>query len=308
MTGVPDREGSSGPFGRPSPAHAPERSAPSAFMRSVTSPGPVRAAELRPPAAGLDPRRSLEAWIDAHQTLRRLLAAGRPVLFTDDAVGEREEESLRHITANLGPAVDLSGVAPFLTCKHPLDYCLLFARRAASYGLGAVTVTGGDASVPPPRCLPRSRDLRARVRETTPGLALGTWANPFRDAAEQVGFLVDDGAEADYFLTQVVSHHDMGALDRFLDEAERRSLALPGLFGVFYYRSARPATLERLARFLPVPARALTREMEEEGATPDEVCARTIRALRERGVEKVYVSNLGFRGAEVRLRAVEALL
>ena len=29
-----------------------------------------------------------------------------------------------------------------------------------------------------------------------------------------------------------------------------------------------------------------------EGATPDEICARTIRALRAAGVKHVYVSNL----------------
>ena len=31
---------------------------------------------------------------------------------------------------------------------------------------------------------------------------------------------------------------------------------MPGIFGVFYYRSANPKTLEMLKQFLPVPAEA----------------------------------------------------
>ncbi len=249
----------------------------------------------------------MEAWIDAHHAMRRLLRDGRFVLFTDDAVGAREEESLEHLTANLGAETDLSGVLPFLTCKHPLEYCLLFARRAASHGFGAITVTGGDASVGLPRCLPRSRDLRQRIRATESPLPLGAWVNPFRDPTEQLDFLEEAEDRADYFLTQVVSHHDLADVDAFLEGASRRGLEVPGLFGVFYYRSANPRTLQRLADFLPVPAKEVTAEFES-GVTPDEVCARTIRALRERGVEKVYVSNLGFGDAALRLRRIEALL
>jgi hypothetical protein len=142
--------------------------------------------------------------------------------------------------------VDLSRVVPFLTCKHTLEYCLLFARRAASLGIGAITVTGGDATVATPRCVPRSRDLRALVRAQVPGLSLGAWVNPYKDPVEQVALLMDPRHEADYFLTQVVSHHGMGAVDGFLEEAARRGLAMPGLFGVFHYRSGNRNTLERL--------------------------------------------------------------
>ena len=56
---------------------------------------------------------------------------------------------------------------------------------------------------------------------------------------------------------------------------------MPGIFGVFYYRSANPKTLETLKQFLPVPAEGLTAEFAE-GATPETICARTIRALRAR--------------------------
>jgi len=267
----------------------------------------MRVVELRPPPTGLAGGRSVDAWIDLNRGVRALLKAGRFVLFTDDAVGDREEESLQHLTSNLGPERDLSQIIPFLTCKHPRDYCTLFARRAISHGVEAITVTGGDPGAGPPRCVPRSRDLRAIVREQEPSLALGAWVNPYRDAAEQVGLLMESGHEADYYLTQVVSHHDLGPLDRFRNEAERRGLSVPGLVGVFYYRSANRRTLARLGEFIPVPGEALVGEFED-GATAEVVCARTMRALEEMGVDKVYVSNLTPLSAQRRLEEIEALL
>lgn len=278
----------------------------SAFLEALRAPGPLLAAELRPPPAHLPREALVELWIDAHHGVSRLLRDGRFVLFTDDAVGDREEESLAHLTANLGQEADLSRIIPFLTCKHALEYCLLFARRGASRGLGAVTVTGGDTRLGPPRCLPRARDLRERVRAHAPGLPLGAWANPFRDPVEQVEFLIQDEEHADYFLTQVVSHHDLAPVDRFLNEASRRGLKLPGVFGVFQYRSANSRTLERLSAFLPVPSEGLTREFQGEGLRPLEVTARTVEALRVRGIEKLYVSNLTVSEAAHGLRALDA--
>ncbi|MEX1257647.1 MAG: hypothetical protein WEG36_08520 [Gemmatimonadota bacterium] len=276
-------------------------------MEALRAPGPLRAVELRPPRVGLIGGRSVDAWIDLNQAMRALLRAGRFVLFTDDAVGDPEEESLQHLTSNLGAGHDLSRVVPFLTCKHSLEYCLLFARRAASHRLGALTVTGGDRSVGPARCVPHSRDLRRLIREQVPDLALGAWVNPFRDPGEQVDLLLDPDFYADYVLTQVVSHHEIEPLERFLATAAERGVTLPILVGVFYYRSGRPRTLERLGKFIPVPADAL-REEFERGATPEAVCARSLEALRERGIEKIYLSNLEPRKAEERLRRIEALL
>jgi hypothetical protein len=277
------------------------------FLEALRGEEPVRAVELRPPPAALGMEDSLEAWIDLRHSVGRLLRDHRFVLFTDDAVGTREEESLRHLVDNLGPGADLSGVVPFLTLRHSLEYCTLFARRARGHGMGGLTVTGGDDASGVPRCLPRSRDLRTRLRHGVPGLPLGVWTNPLGDPERQVGWLAHEAAEADYYLTQVVSHHQVDALDAFLEEMERRGPPIPGLFGVFYYRSANPRTLERLGDFLPVPAEALTREFGA-GASPEEVCARTLRALRERGVEKVYLSNLELRGAPRVLARIEALI
>ena len=63
------------------------------------------------------------------------------------------------------------------------------------------------------------------------------------------------------------------------------------MFGVFYYRSANTRTLETLREFLPVPVDELRDEFAA-GATPDSVCARSIRELTASGVRHFYVSNL----------------
>ena len=80
-------------------------------------------------------------------------------------------------------------------------------------------------------------------------------------------------------------------MSRFLRAIERRGLQVPGLFGVFFYRSAKPRTLEALKGFLPVPIEGLTREFAA-GDTPEEICARTIRTLMDMGARHFYISNL----------------
>lgn len=272
------------------------------LIERLRSPGPLVTVELRPPPSDLDAGDSMDRWIDLHHSIRRLTRDGRFVFLTDNAVGAAEEENLAHLGANLGDAADLRRVVPFLTCKHTLDYCLMYAARAQSEGFESLTVLGGDRSVGPPRCVDHAYELRALIADRAPGLTLGGWANPHRDAAEQVGFLETD-FHGEFYLTQVVSHHSVGRVEAFLAEARRRGLDLPGVFGVFYYRSANPRTLETLSDFFPVPAEELTREFEA-GATADEICARSVRALREVGAEKVYVSNLGSRRAAERLARV----
>ena len=277
------------------------------FLGSLTGPGRLWTVELRPPRIDLAGEAPVDVWIELNRAVRSLLRNERFVLFTDSAVGAREEESLQHLTSNLGQDADLSRVVPFLTCKHTLDYCLLFARRAASHGLGAITVTGGDEDVGAPRCVPRSRDLRRLIRERLPQLPLGTWVNPYKDSTEQVELLMDPDHCADYFLTQVVSHHRLEPLDQFLEEAARRGLQLPGLVGVFFYRSASVETLTRLGEFIPVPREGLLAEFSA-GASAEAVCARTLRALADRGVEKSYISNLDPRLAARQLETIERML
>ena len=274
------------------------------LLDALKRPGRLRTVELRPPRVDLSEEGSVDVWIDLNRAVGSLLREGRFILFTDDAVGSREEESLQHLSSNLGQNADLSQVVPFLTCKHSLDYCLLFAQRAASLGVAAITVTGGDATVGPPRCVPRSRDLRKLIHERLPDLLLGGWVNPFRDPVEQVDLLLDPAHHADYYLTQVVSHHRVEPIDGFLEESARRGLRIPGFAGVFFYRSALAKTLARLRDFIPVPEDELIAEFDA-GASAETVCARTLTALAERGIEKVYISNLNPRTAGQQLEAIE---
>lgn len=238
----------------------------------------------------------MDVWIDMHHSLQRLARADAFVLLTDDAVGSAEEESLAHLAANMGEGAGFHGVVPFLTCKHSLDYCRLFARRAASLGIAGLAVVGGDQSVGPPRCVRHGQDLRRLIREDQPELALAGWANPHREPERQAQFVGAPEFAADFVLTQVVSHHSLDRVERFRRELARLDVELPVVWGVFLYRSANPRTLERLGRFFPVPAAEIVREFRE-GARPEDICARSIRALREAGVDKVYVSNLGSRDA-----------
>lgn len=251
----------------------------------------VIAAELRPPRTELDTTGGMDAWIDTYHSVRRLTRGETFVFLTDSAVGQQEEDSLRHLNANLGTQAPRDRVVPFLTAKHTLAHCLGYADRARELGFEALVVLGGDRHVGAPRCVEHSWELRAQIRTRQPDLLLGGWANPARNPVAQVEYLLAPNATADFYLTQIVSHHDPAPVASFLDEGYRRGLTLPGVFGVFYYRSANPRTLATLGKFLDIPAEALTREFEA-GATAEEVCARTIRTLLELGARHFYVSNL----------------
>ena len=82
---------------------------------------------------------------------------------------------------------------------------------------------------------------------------------------------------------------------------------MPGLFGVFYYRSAKPSTLKTLSQFLPVPVDALQAEFAA-GGTPESVCARSIRELTAAGARHFYVSNLPIGRAAATLQRILALV
>jgi len=252
---------------------------------------PLVSVELRPPRAELGIAAGIDAWIDTYHAVRGFVRAGTFVFLTDSAVGEREEHNLRHLVINLGTDVPRSHVVPFLTSKHTLEFCLAYAERAWNEGFTSLVVLGGDKNVGPPRCVEHAWQLREAIRRHVPELTLGGWANPHADAARQLDFLSASDFGAEFFLTQVISHHDKPKLDGFVNELGRRKPDLPGIFGVFYYRSANPKTLTTLKNFLPVPVEGLVEEFGS-GASPEEVCARTICALRAAGARNFYVSNL----------------
>ena len=267
----------------------------------------VIAAELRPPRAELETGASMDAWIDTYHAVRGLTRKGTFVFLTDSAVGLKEEDNLRHLVINLGTDVPRSRVVPFLTCKHTAEFCLSYADRAKQHGFEALVVLGGDKHVGPPRCVEHAWQLREMIRLRDGHLGLGGWANPHSTPAAQVQHLLDDRVTAEFYLTQIVSHHSRAAVDAFLAEADRRKLELPGMFGIFYYRSANVRTLETLRQFLPVPVEELRREFAE-GATPDAICARSIRELTASGVRHFYVSNLPVSRAASTLERILALV
>ena len=277
------------------------------LLDALAQPGPLVSVELRPPRSTDDPQEGMSSWIDLHHSLGRLTRDGLFVFLTDNAVGAEEEENLAHVGANVGEHVDLRRIVPILTAKHTLDYCVMFADRAVSQGFEALTVLGGDTSVGRTRCVPHGRDLREIIRARVPRAALGGWANPHRGGDEQATYLTAADAHNDFALTQVVSHHAVPQVESFLEALHRSGAEVPVMFGVFFYRSANPDTLRTLGRFFPVPAEPLTKEFDS-GATALEICARSIRALRSAGAEKIYVSNLGNRGAGLRLNSILELV
>lgn len=249
------------------------------------------AVELRPPRAELAAAEGMDAWIDTYHAIRSLTRHDVRVMVTDSAVGAQEENNLRHLVANLGDAVGRHQIIPFLTTKHSLEFCLAYADQAVHNGFPSLVVLGGDKHVGRPRVLEHAWQLRKVIRQRHPDLELGGWANPIADPVRQVEFLLAPDASADFYLTQIVSHHQADRVGAFLDAARANGLNLPGVFGVFYYRSANPKTLEMLNEFLPVPVKELQQEFAS-GATPVDVCARTIRFLIDAGARHFYVSNL----------------
>ena len=251
----------------------------------------VVAVELRPPRAELEAAEGMDAWIDTYHAIRSLTRHDVRVMVTDSAVGAQEENNLRHLVANLGDAVGRHKVIPFLTTKHSLEFCLAYADQAVHNGFPSLVVLGGDKHVGRARSLEHAWQLRKLIRERHPSLELGGWANPIADPLRQVDFLLRPDVYADLYLTQIVSHHQADQVGAFLEAGRSNGLAMPGVFGVFYYRSANVKTLEMLSQVLPVPVEALKQEFAQ-GATPIDVCARTIRFLIDMGARHFYVSNL----------------
>jgi 5,10-methylenetetrahydrofolate reductase len=278
----------------------------SRLLDRLRSDAPVISAELRPPRAELETAASMDAWIDTYHAVKGLTRDGTFVFLTDSAVGSKEEDNLRHLVNNMGSDAPRSSIAPFLTTKHSLEHCLSYADRAYQHGFESLVVLGGDKTVGPPRCVDHAWQLREHIRRHQPGLTLGGWANPHASVKRQVDYLLDGHVTAEFYLTQIVSHHSRGAVQRFLDESDRRGVTMPGVFGIFFYRSANPKTLRALSEFLPVPAAQLSEEFAS-GASAEDICARSVRAMAAAGARHVYVSNLPVGRAASTLQRIIAL-
>ena len=246
--------------------------------------------EFCPPRIDLPLEESVDAWIDSNRLIRKITSLERFVFMTDGAIGKREEPNLRHVTLNLGPETDRARIVPILTTKHSLEYCLEFAERSFELGFKSLVVLGGDKSDAVPRCVEHAHQLRTLIRKSTPGLTLGGWTNP-HGGRRQIEYMLDDGYSADFYLGQIVSHYKTHGLDEFLNAAEKLRMRIPGIFGVFYYRSANAKTLDLLSQFFPVPVDDLKRGFAS-GLTPEDMSVQSILALLKRGVFNVYLSNL----------------
>jgi len=273
------------------------------ILTALRSNRSVFGAELRPPRAELEASAGMDAWIDTYHAVRRLTRAGTYVFLTDSAVGAQEEDNLRHLVTNLQRDVPRERIVPFLTSKHSLEYCLSYAERARQSGFPALVVLGGDKKVGTPRSVEHAWQLREMLRARDRQLTLGGWANPHADSERQVEFLLEGHVTAEFYLTQIVSHHDRDKVERFLEAAGRRGLDLPGIFGVFFFRSANPKTLAALKSFLPVPAEELTRDFAA-GKSAEDVCAESIRTLLAAGARHFYISNLPIGTASQTLTAI----
>ena len=280
------------------------------LLKYLKRPGLMYTVELRPPSSGLGQMDAMTSWIDLNHSIRVLTGRDTFVFFTDDAIGLAEEENLVHISSNLGTDVSASKIVPILTCNHTLEHSLMYVDRLKAQGFEALTVLGGDSLPDTPRCFPHAFMLRKRIRSRYPDLALGGWMNPHREVSQQVGYLSDDDFCADYYLTQIVSHHSLDRVEAFLEECARQGVEIPGIFGVFYYWGDNPKTLETLNQFFPVPISELKREFAT-GVGPEEILAKTILGLKSLGIEKVYLSNLGKRQVSHRfdetMLAIESL-
>ena len=266
-------------------------------------PGSVTTIELRPPEKDIIESSDTNRLATINYSMQDLVLNDFFVFLTDQAVGLSEEESLSYLEANMGPEIPISRFIPFLTCKHTLEYCLNFADRAHSLGCKSIVVVGGDKSVGLPRCVPHSYFLREQIRKRQPEISLGGWINPHKDLLKQIDYLTSGDFLADFYLTQIVSHHSVDLVAEFLEECDKRNVKIPGLFGVFYYWNAKPVTLKRLDDFLPVPIDELTREFDA-GDTPEAVVVRTIRALKGVGAKNIYLSNLGYKRVHDRLKKI----
>ncbi len=273
------------------------------LVDSLRGSGTIIAAELRPPRAELDSAEGMDAWIDTYHSVRNLTRQNIRVFLTDSAVGLQEENNLRHLVTNVGRDLAHDRVVPFLTTKHSLEFCLTYAEQACQQGFSSLVILGGDKNVGRPRCVEHAWELRRAIRAHEPSLTLGGWANPHADTARQIDFIADERFTAEYYLTQIVSHLDIAPVERFIAETSRRGIDLPGVFGVFYYRSANARTLGTLSHFLSVPAEGLTREFDA-GDTPVDICARTLKALMAIGARHFYISNLPLRGTTATLNAI----
>ena len=199
----------------------------------------VISVELRPPRAELESAEGIDAWIDTYHAIKSLARQHVRVMITDSAVGAQEENNLRHLVANLGAPVARANVVPFLTCKHSLDFCLGYADQAAHHGFESLVVLGGDKHVGRPRCVEHAWQLRKSHSRASPRARAGRLGES--DGAARRSRSIScwmprrTRTSTSRRSSRIIRP---AAVSAFIEEARRRGLTIPAVFGVFFYRSA----------------------------------------------------------------------
>ena len=169
----------------------------------------------------------------------------------------------------------------------------------------------GGRSVRPgrPAAFPHAYQLRRWIRERMPSLDLGGWVNPLRDPAQQVDFLLDPGFEAEFYLTQIVSHHHLEQVEALPRRGPPARRALSGRVRRLHLSERQPEDAGAAGQVLPGAGGGDHSRLRGRAIAGGDLRPHACAALREIGVEKVYVSNLGFERPDTRLpQACSSLL
>ncbi len=177
------------------------------------------AVELRPPRAELEAAEGMDAWIDTYHAIRSLTRHDVRVMVTDSAVGAQEENNLRHLVANLGDAVGRATTSSrFSRPSTRSSSASPTPIRRCTHGFPSLVVLGGDKHVGRPRCVEhawqlRQRDSRAASRVSSSAAG----PTPPRTRCARWSSCCSRTRNADFYLTQIVSHHQADRVKAFLE-------------------------------------------------------------------------------------------
>ena len=179
-------------------------------LRSGTS---VFGAELRPPRAELATAEGMDAWIDTYHAVRRLTRQDTFVFLTDSAVGaagRRQPASSRHESRSGRPALArravphgeaLAGLLPRRTPSAPASTGFRRSSCSAAIGRSALRARSSTPGSCAACCGSATRTSASADGPTRTPIRSGRWTTCPRPHFH-----------AEFFLTQVVSHHQIGAV------------------------------------------------------------------------------------------------
>ena len=212
------------------------------LLAALRSGASVFAAELRPPRAELAHAEGMDAWIDTYHAVRRLTRQGTFVFLTDSAVGARggrqpaapgHESRAATCRASGSCRSSPRSIRSSTACRTPSartraafrrSWCSAATSRSARRDRSS---TRGSCARCCASATARSRSAAGRIR-----MAIPSGRSTFSPTPD---------FHAEFYLTQIVSHHTSRRSRGSCETADGAASTLPGLFGVFYYRSANRA-------------------------------------------------------------------